>query len=119
VRSIIMGEAGRAEIRSDARASSPQFQLMRRTTGTEPPSVFHSLIQPLKPTLCSGHVCNRCAAFLVLGGSMARKSVASKSFMFSEVRGYAALRPQLRRHLLQKSRPSILASPLESKSGSV
>jgi hypothetical protein len=46
VRSIIMGEAGRAEIRSDARARSPQLQLMRRTTGTEPLSVSTFLIHP-------------------------------------------------------------------------
>jgi hypothetical protein len=38
------GEAGRAEIRSDARASSPLLQLIRRTTGTETPSVSLALI---------------------------------------------------------------------------
>jgi hypothetical protein len=43
VRSVIMGEASQAEIRSDASASSPLLQLMRRTTGTEPPSAFPSL----------------------------------------------------------------------------
>jgi len=46
VRSIVMGEVGRAEIRSGAKASSPLLQLMRRTTGTEPPSVSPFLIHP-------------------------------------------------------------------------
>jgi len=69
VRSIIMGEAGRAEIRSDARARSPQLQLMRQTTGTEPPSVS-SPDSPVKPVLSGGHVRQTCAAFLVLGCSV-------------------------------------------------